>query len=161
MKREADMDKPQIIPEQFECATEQMVRFRDMDAFGHVNNAVYFTYLENARVDYICKLGLMKPGSFDFPFLLADIQLSYLAPLRLGEKAVTLTRCTHIGGSSFHFEYAIIRKDDSEVIAVGRSVQVSYDFVLGRTVPIADEMRAALEKAKASRRMPRSECDCC
>ncbi len=155
------MEKPQIIPEQFECATEQTVRFRDIDAFGHVNNAVYFTYLENARVDYVCKLGLMRPGSFDFPFILADIQLSYLAPLRLGEKAVVLTRCTHIGNSSFHFEYAILRKSDYETIAVGRSVQVSYDFAAARPTQIPDAMREALEKARASRRMPRTECDCC
>ncbi|WP_322814186.1 thioesterase family protein [Chloroflexus sp.] len=116
------------------------VRFRDLDALGHVNNAVYATYFESARIAYYQRL---VGGSLNrLGIILAELTISYKAPAHFGDELLVGVRVSRIGGKSFTMDYAIARVGDGALIATGQSVLVAYDYAAGRSVPISDEFRA-------------------
>jgi acyl-CoA thioester hydrolase len=109
------------------------VRFRDCDAMGHVNNAVYSTYLEESRIGVLGGLG---------DFILARVEIDFRSELRAGEEVEVRTRCPRVGRKSFELEHVI--SADGRVVAEARSVLVSYDYGRGESVPVPDELRARL-----------------
>ena len=111
------------------------VRFRDCDAMGHVNNAVYSTYLEEARIGVLGDL---------IDFILARVEIDFRAELRMGEEVEVRTRCSRIGTKSFDLEH-VISASEGRVVAEAKSVLVSYDYDAGASVPVPDELRARLE----------------
>lgn len=118
------------------------VRFRDLDALGHVNNAVVVTYLEMARWAWWQRL----LGGREFQeagFLIARVEVDYRVPIRLGDPVQVDLRCVRVGGSSFDLAYEV-RRGDGTVCAEARTVQVMLDFPSGRPVPVDDEVRAWL-----------------
>jgi acyl-CoA thioester hydrolase len=119
------------------------VAFRDLDALGHVNNAVYLTYLEQARIGY--GLQLIGGGDVaDLAFILAEATVSYLRPARFGDELLVGVRVSEIGTKSFVMDYNVQRRADSELIARGRTVQVWYNYQTGRSQPVPDSFRAAV-----------------
>jgi acyl-CoA thioester hydrolase len=111
----------------------ERVRFRDCDAMGHVNNAVFSTYLEEARIGVLGGLG---------DFILARVEIDFRSELRSGEDVEVRSRCSRVGTKSFDLEHEIVA--DGRVVAEAKSVLVSYDYGLGAGVPVPDELRARL-----------------
>ena len=109
------------------------VRFRDCDAMGHVNNAVYSTYLEEARIGVLGAL---------HDFILARVEIDFRSELRNGEDVEVRTRCARIGTKSFVLEHVI--SAEGRVVAEAKSVLVSYDYERGESVPVPDELRRRL-----------------
>jgi acyl-CoA thioester hydrolase len=121
------------------------VRWRDLDALGHVNNAVYFTYLEMAREAYWNALGYeLLPGGFGY--LVARAECDFRAPIRQGRVARIRLRCPRLGTKSWEIEYRVEDAADGTVYAEARSVQVYCHLPTGRTEPIPGEVRAAVER---------------
>jgi acyl-CoA thioester hydrolase len=110
------------------------VRFRDCDAMGHVNNAVYSTYLEEARIGVLGDL---------VDFILARVEIDFRSELRMGEEVEVRTRCSRVGTKSFDLEHVI--SADGRVVAEARSVLVSYDYELGASIEVPAELRARLQ----------------
>jgi len=127
----------------FRFSTSLEVRWRDLDALGHVNNAVYLTYLEQARVHYLRETGLGFQSIEDIGMILAEVTCTYLSPLSLGEQVTVRVRVSELRNSSFIFEYRI-EGEDGRLAATARSVQVCYDYQAGRSLPIPDRWRAAI-----------------
>ena len=121
-----------------------VVRFRDLDPMGHVNNAVYFTYLEMARVAYYQRLGKGRTAR-DFDFVLAEVTCRYRSPASLGETLLVGIRVPWVGSKSFGFKYKIYESTTGRLVAEGHSVQVMYDYEKQQTRPVSDELIAALE----------------
>ena len=111
----------------------ERVRFRDCDAMGHVNNAVFSTYLEEARIGVLGGLT---------PFILARVEIDFRSQLRAGEQIEIGTRCSRIGTKSFDLEHEI--RSDGRVVADARSILVGYDYETERSVPLSDEIRRRL-----------------
>jgi acyl-CoA thioester hydrolase len=122
---------------------ELEVRFRDCDGLGHVNNAVYLTYLEQARFAFWQRLA----GVSDIPrsFILARVECDYRVQATAGDRLVVRLLVTAVGKSSFTFEYEIVNARTREVVATARTVQVMYDYQAGRSIPVPDDIRARLE----------------
>lgn len=120
----------------FRCSTVLEVRWRDTDPMGHVNNAVYFTYLEMGRVAYLRAIGERTTGlpAKDFKFILVSAACEYRAPVSYGRKVRVAVRVSRLGTKSFDFEYRLT--SGGKTIATGRTVQVAYDYAKGVTVPI-------------------------
>ena len=112
------------------------VRFRDCDAMGHVNNAVYSTYLEQAR---IAILGGLET------FILARVEIDFRAELRAGEDVEVHSRCAHIGTKSITIEHEI--RAGERVVAEAKSVLVGYDYEAGASVPLSENQRRRLSSA--------------
>ncbi len=144
--------RPIPSPESFPLHTDVSVRFCDIDAMGHVNNAVYLTFFEEARVALFSQFG---PDSGDgpsleerFPFILAEATCRYLSPARVGETLRVYMRLARIGITSFDLEYLILERDDRRPIAAGRTVQVAFDYRTRRPIPVPEEVRALLERCR-------------
>ncbi|WP_435075406.1 acyl-CoA thioesterase [Halorubrum sp. HHNYT27] len=118
--------------------TEIDVRFRDIDAMGHVNNAVYATYLEQARTEYyrdVLDADLSRVSS-----VLASLSLDFRRPVELADSTVTVdVDVTEIGRSSVTMTYEF-RVDDA-VVAEGETTLVSLDPDSGEPVPIPPAFR--------------------
>ena len=118
----------------------ERVRFRDCDALGHVNNAVYSTYLEEARLDF---LGGLRE------FILARVEIDFRAELRAGEEIEVGTRVGRLGTKSFELEHEIRAGETGDrVIAEAKSVLVAYDYERGESVELPESLRERLESAR-------------
>lgn len=123
---------------------ELEVRFRDCDPMGHVNNAVYLTYLEAAR--FAWWTNAFGPNALrDHGVIVARIEIDYRKALLPGERLLVRMRVDAIGTSSFTVVYEILNARTRELVADARSVQVAYDYDKGRPVPISADLRARLE----------------
>ena len=109
------------------------VRFRDCDAMGHVNNAVFSTYLEESRIGVLGGLNA---------FILARVEIDFRSELRMGEEVEVRTSCSRIGTKSFDLQHVIAA--GGRVVAEAKSVLVSYDYALGESVPVPSELRQRL-----------------
>ncbi|HEY76275.1 MAG TPA: acyl-CoA thioesterase [Thermoflexia bacterium] len=124
----------------FRFSTTLEVRWRDLDPLGHVNNAVYFTYLELARFHYLRDVCGIGDAPEDIGFVLAEAACTYLSPLSLGERVTIWIRVSELRNSSFVFEYRV-EGEDGRLAATARTVQVCYDLEAGRSRPIPTEWR--------------------
>lgn len=120
------------------------IRWRDMDAYGHVNNAVYLNYLEQARDAWVQKV--LGPVTDTWDFVLARVAIDFRAELKQDDGEV-LVRCSldQIGRASVRTREQI-RTPDGAVSAEAESVIVPRDPHTGRSRALNDEERAALER---------------
>lgn len=117
------------------------VRFRDCDPLGHANNAVYLTYLEQARLHCWRALwGFGEPGSPVPGVIMARAEIDYRMPARYGQTLEIRIDLAAIGKTSFTYDYEII-DDQGRPVASARTVQVMYDYATAKPVPIPDEIR--------------------
>lgn len=120
------------------------VTFRDTDAMGHANNAVYLTWFENARMEYWRRLAGQDADYSDVPFVLGRAEIDYRAPAHAGEQLRLGARAARLGDRSFDLVYRLERRRDRQLIAEGRTVQVMYDYGQGRSMPMPAEFRERL-----------------
>ncbi len=122
------------------------VRWADLDAFGHVNNAVYLTYAELARVEWGSKQFAPKQGSSVLvEMTVAHSEIDYLIPItKHGIDYDVIIWVESIGNSSFVVAYEISR--DGVIYAKMRTVQVMIDIEKMKSRPISDTERAFLNK---------------
>lgn len=121
------------------------VRFRDVDAMGHVNNAVYLTYFEAARIPYYLMLS-GRPDLARTDMIVARIECDYRSPATFGDTLVVGVRMEEIRSRSFTLSYRIEDAASATLVAAGRSVQVAYDYAARKTQMVpADLIQAAEE----------------
>ncbi len=121
--------------------TSLQVRFRDIDAFGHVNNAVFHSYAELARIRYL--LDVLQPEqAFErLPLILARAEIDFRSPVLLGQEIVVETAVHRIGGSSFGMRHRMTASPDDRVVADLDSVLVTYDYSAARSMRVPDDWR--------------------
>ena len=124
--------------EGFPFVHHERVRYRDLDAFGHVNNAVYLTYLEETRNAFLAHLGLVR-GVADIRMILARTEIDFRSPLRLGEEVEIGVRPGRLGNKSFDLEYELRAGD--RVVAAAKVVLVTYDYERSAPIPVPDEWK--------------------
>ena len=125
----------------FDFVHRETVRFRDLDAKGHVNNAVFLTYMESARVAFLVELGAAS-GLEDLSFIVARVEIDFRAPIEFGQDVEVGVRASRFGSKSFDLEYEV--HAGGRLAAEARSVCVGYDYGSGETVPIPDAWRERL-----------------
>jgi acyl-CoA thioester hydrolase len=118
---------------------------RDTDGVGHVNNAVYVNWLEEARTRYaFARRGFSTMSDLDF--ILASTCVDYRSPVLLHETVDFWCGPSRVGRSSWELVYEGRSRRDGRLVCEARSVQVQYDYAAGRPVPIPDPWRAMLEE---------------
>ena len=128
----------------FRLAVPIRPRFRDTDAMGHINNAVYVTYLEVARQEY-WRAFRNDEDYRVVPFILAHVDIDFVSEALMRETLELRIRCSSIGTKSFGFEYEICEHEFGRLVVRAKSVQVFYDYAAKQSVPCPPEMRARLE----------------
>ena len=116
---------------------------RDVDGLGHVNNAVYLTWLEEVRTSYVFeRRGLTKIEECDF--VLASTTLNFRAPVYFHETVVLKCIPTKVGNSSWALAYEGRTASDGQIVVEATSIQVQYDYATKKKAPIAPEWRRML-----------------
>ena len=120
------------------------VRFRDCDAMGHVNNAVYLTYLEIARFAYwkAADIGRLE-GDISYP--IARVEIDFRASAVTGDVIDVALAVRAIGKRSFTMEYEM-RDQKDQLLVTARSVQVAYDYAAKQSVAVPDAIRARISE---------------
>ena len=122
------------------------VRFRDCDAMGHVNHAVYLTYFEQGRLTFWREVtGTPSPHT---PVIIARAECDYRSPAHFGDELEVRVKVGEIGRSSFVLEYEIAQAGSERLVASGRTVMVSYDYEKGASVPLPAATRDLLQRLK-------------
>ncbi len=135
------------------------VRFSDLDLLGHVNNARYLTYMEQARIGYFAHLHLRRLRDPDVRFILADAHVAFRRPIFLDDEVRVGVRVTRLGNKSFTMHYRIEDASGDTVFATGETVQVCYDYQGQRAIPLPEAWRqriAAFEDIPAFAEEPPS-----
>jgi acyl-CoA thioester hydrolase len=117
------------------------VRFRDLDAMGHVNNAVFLTYIESARVAFLQHLGAAATLK-DMSIIVARIEIDFRAPVGFGDEVEVAVHTSRFGEKSFDLDYVL--RVGGKVVAEAKSVLVSYDYGKGEAVELPEEWREKL-----------------
>src|SRR3954462_8647473 len=125
---------------------EERVRFRDLDPMGHVNNAVFLTYLEQARVAFFSEMGAAT-GLEEMNMIVARVEIDYKAPVRLGQEVEISVRASRFGTKSFDLDYEL--RVEGELVAEAKSVQVAYDYARREAVPLPTDWREKLTAVAA------------
>lgn len=125
-----------------EYSTDIELRFSDLDAYGHVNNAVFFTYLETARVKLLQDefLDVMNSGQL---VLVVKAECSYLKPIELIDRVVVTMRVDRVGRSSFDLGYRVHNGEDV-TFAEAKTVMVCFDPKQGKPVVVPEVFKTAL-----------------
>ena len=121
------------------------IRWGDMDAMGHVNNTVYFRYLEQARIDWFVQLGTPADPGREFGPVVINAHCAFMKQLRYPGEIEVVTYVGEIGRSSFETIQEIRRIDSPDVIAASGGAKVVWiDYRREKSVVLPDPLRAAL-----------------
>jgi acyl-CoA thioester hydrolase len=130
----------------YKYQTPISIRFSDIDAVGHVNNAVYLTYFEEARLKYwreAINWNIAENG-----VIVGRSEVNYLKPILLTDEIICYVRTTRIGNSSFDIMHVLVKitPNGQEICTTGKTVCISYDYSANKSIPIpANERRQMIE----------------
>jgi acyl-CoA thioester hydrolase len=119
------------------------VRFRDVDVLGHVNNAVYFTYMETARTEFWLQL-FGSQNLMDLSFIVVHAECDFKIPAHFGDEVEVGIRTSSIGNSSFVWEYEIRNQKSGKLFATGKTIQVFYNHTTKQSSRVPDSIREKL-----------------
>lgn len=125
--------RPAPSDDDFPFVAHDHVRFRDLDASQHVNNAVYATYLEQARAAIL---------GDEAGFILGRLEIDFRDRAWYGQRIEVRSRCKRVGLKSFDLEHRVFA--DGQLVAEGKSVVIAFDNERNRSVEVTDEVRAIL-----------------
>lgn len=120
-------------PFQYELKT----RWKDMDAFNHVNNAIFLTYLEDARITFFKR---WKLDSLDKGLIVASIQIDFIQQITHPSKLIIGQRLSRIGNKSFDIDSAIFKKDNNMPLASSNIVCVCFNYSTNESVEVFTEI---------------------
>jgi acyl-CoA thioester hydrolase len=129
------------------------VRFADCDPLGHVNNAKYLTYIEQARIllwgrqlGFQARAIATRGGSRGQGFILARAEVDFRAQAHDGDELEVRLALAAFGRTSATYEYEVVDLADGRVVATARTVQVWLDYDTGHPVPISEELKGRLAR---------------
>jgi len=124
------------------------VRSTDLDGLGHVNNAVYFQYFEQARLEHLIRLGFFpqygRDGASRHRFAIAETTCRYKAPAYYRDVLLVKVSTTEVRQRSFALAYEVRRESDGLLLAEGSSIQVWLDDS-DQAAPLPEAFRRALQ----------------
>ncbi len=131
-----------LVPADYRCTMDLQVRFRDLDAMQHINNAVFFTYFAMGRAAYLPAMRYPDDGQGGyhdrFPFILAEISCRYISPATLDHALKLGVRIVGFGNKSWRVEYLVYRREEGSPVATGKSTQVFFDYQKKCAISVPD-----------------------
>ena len=113
-------------------------RWKDMDSFGHINNAVYLTYIEDARTTLFKRWNLKSQNK---SIIVASLKIDYFTQIKHPSKLIIGSKISRIGNSSFDLQSAIFIDGLNKPAALSLVICVCYDYENGQSVTVYDEIR--------------------
>ena len=138
-------EKPDALAE-YPVVTTVPVQWGDQDAFGHVNNVVYFRWFESNRMEYATQCGLADaPLESELAPILARITCNYRLQVRHPDFLYIGGRMTRIGTSSMTVQHVIYSQQQQKLVADGESIMVLFDYQTQQSCPVPAALRSAVE----------------
>ena len=131
----------------FKHHTSIQMRFSDIDAMNHLNNATYLTYFEVARVKYLDEVTKADWDDTRYGLIVAKAEINYKQPVFYTDVIEVHTRCAKIGNKSFVLEYELVKvlKDGTrQVAAQGITIQVAYDYQEHQSIALLEQWKQML-----------------
>ncbi len=125
-------------------------RWMDNDIYGHVNNAVYYSYFDTAVNRLLIDEGLLDIVNSPVIGLVVETQCRYFKPIAFPDTIEAGVRVVHVGNSSVRYEIGLFRNDEPEAVAEGHFVHVYVDRANRRPSPLSPAMRGFLETRLAT-----------
>lgn len=133
--------------EGYPITIEVPVAWGDMDAFGHVNNTVFFRWFETARIAFLGAIGFTGGGEAGgVGPILASTACRFRRPVTFPDTVTVGVRVEDVGEDRFTHRYRVVRAAGDELVADGEGVVVSYDYSAGRSAPIPSDVREAIAR---------------
>ena len=125
----------------------QNVQWGDMDAYGHVNNTVYFRYFEDARMDYFEQAGVSEyMDAHNIGPIVAATNCNFRAPLKHPDRIHIAARATIIAPKKINMEYAVYSEQLSAIVAEGEALVIYYDYSVRKSCEVPDTIREAIHR---------------
>lgn len=123
---------------QFNFSHTVQVRYGDLDPQGHVNNAHFLSYFEQARINYMIHVGLFERGAsfLDIGIILADAHVTYLSPVKHGYDVLIQVAITKLGTKSMTMEYLMIEQSTGLKLSTCSTVLVIFDYHKHVSIPL-------------------------
>ena len=125
--------------------TEVTTRWSDNDSYGHVNNAVYYSYFDAAVNQNLIRRGVLDIGKSRNIGLVVETRCTYFSPLFFPDVINVGLKVVHLGKSSVRYEIGLFRNSSEDAAAVGEFVHVYVDRTTNRPTPIPGDVRSVLE----------------
>ena len=122
------------------------VQWGDQDAFGHVNNTVYFRWFESARIKYLERIDLSEQTAGTLGPILAAVSCNYRRQVKYPDHVVIGARITRIGRSSLAMAYSVWSEAQQAIVADGDSTIVAFDYALNKSQAVPSELRTKIEQ---------------
>lgn len=122
------------------------IRYGDLDPQGHVNNAKYLTYFEQARIHYLIQLGLFgRDQSFmEVGLIIADIHISYHSPTHYSNTIKIGVKTSKIGNKSMTIEQCVMNAASGEILTGGTVIAVAFDYKEQKTIPVPQNWKTTI-----------------
>lgn len=136
----------QQLEKEYPVVLGQDIIWGDMDAFGHINNTVYFRYFEDARFAYFDKVNVHESKKqFDIGPILAKTHCNFRLPLDYPDRIHVAARARILSPKKFNMEYAVFSEKHGAIAAEGEGLIVYYDYAKGKSCEIPAAVVAAIE----------------
>ena len=127
----------------FPFVHRETARFRDLDPMGHVNNAVFLTWIETARIEFLRSTGaLSTPDTDEMTMILARAEVDFRSPVRFGDDVEIGVRPGRTGTKSFDLEYEL--RTDGRLVGEAKTVLVAYDYERQESMALPQEWLRSL-----------------
>lgn len=137
-------------PSPFVVSIEIPVAWGEQDAFGHLNNVVYFRYFESVRMHFLERVGVLRSHrDAGVGVLLASTTCDFKRPVEWPMRLSVRCDCTAVGDTSFTMAYEVTDERDA-IVAVGTSVQVMFDYRAQAKVRVPDVIREAIARLQSA-----------
>jgi acyl-CoA thioester hydrolase len=131
------------VTDDFRHRTRLEVRLGDLDPFGHVNNAVIATYVEQGRVLYLRDVLGTGADPVSMPFILARLEIDYLSQVMFSDTIEVASRVDWIGRTSVRMSHLLTNQEQREM-ARSEAVLVAFDYAVEKPMPVPDDWRATM-----------------
>ena len=132
--------------ENFPFLYELNTRWKDMDTFGHVNNAVFLTYIEDARISFFRR---WKLNNREKSIIMASIKIDYLRQVSHPSNLVVGQRISRLGKTSFDIHSVLFIQNEPQAAAGAVVSAVCFDYEANKSVPVYPEIKADFQQNKA------------
>jgi acyl-CoA thioester hydrolase len=145
------MSEPSDLLPDYHVVISLPVQWGDQDLNAHVNNVIFFRWLESARVEYLNRLGMAHwRGGGPGP-ILASVKCDFKRQVQFPDTVEIGSKVTRLGRSSMTMHNAVFSRAQIAVVAEAESIMVAFDYALGQSVPIPDSLRAAIEQIEGKK----------
>lgn len=135
------------LKKEYPVVLSQEIIWGDMDAFGHINNTVYFRYFENARIAYFDQIGIPEQmKQFGLGPILATTQCNFKLPLDYPDRIHIATRASILSPKKFNMEYVVFSEKCSAIAAEGDGLIVYFDYANKKSCEIPNPIVTAIKK---------------